>query len=555
MRCLPLPALTLGIVLSSACGPSAAPGQQPSWRTTTEVAASRSEAPAPRILELAPEGPAARDYNPATLPEAPRFPLADAVRAAVDERSAELGKPSPQPDARLYAVARELAEVTPEDAPLAYRLVEFALQRHGIIEPSPHLVVIWGPIDDPASILAQLERRLGGLLSERDFVRLGIGTARRGAAGDVTVLAFQTSYLDTQPIPRVVAAGGVARIEGRLEPGFTDPHLFVTREDGAVDRPTLARLEDGGFRAAVACGGHRGRQQVEITASDRSGSSVLANFPIWCGAEPPRSVSVDLAGDDSVPIASAEEAEERMLALVNRDRVAHGLPPLERDPRLTRVARAHSQDMIETGVVAHVSERTGDASDRVRAGGIKTSVVLENVARAYGVGEAQEGLMNSPGHRANLLAEEATHVGIGIVLGEEVAGRRELFVTQVFSRVPGPIDPAGATRTVASVVQSLRSLEEDAVLGTIAQGFAREVASGVSTADAGARAAKRLDQAARHLSRVTTLMTTVADLSAFDPAGSLRDAGLTHFGVGVAQGDHDVMGEGAIYVVVLLGQR
>ena len=84
---------------------------------------------------------------------------------------------------------------------------------------------------------------------------------------------------------------------------------------------------------------------------------------------------------------------------------------------LVQVARAHSRDMRDTGVVAHVSPTTGSAGDRVRAGNIKSSLVLENVARAYGVGEAEEGLMNSPGHRANILSRDATHMGLGVVLG------------------------------------------------------------------------------------------------------------------------------------------
>ena len=58
---------------------------------------------------------------------------------------------------------------------------------------------------------------------------------------------------------------------------------------------------------------------------------------------------------------------------------------------------------------------------------------LENVARAYSVGEAQRGLMQSPGHRRNCLATEVTHVGVGVSLGREIGGRRELYVTQLFA--------------------------------------------------------------------------------------------------------------------------
>src|SRR5690606_6531713 len=123
----------------------------------------------------------------------------------------------------------------------------------------------------------------------------------------------------------------------------------------------------------------------EITAVDAAGSTVLANFPVWCNEEPPASITVEPDEDDTQPVKDAAEAEARMLALVNRDRAAHSLPPLAPAEDVAAVARAHSREMRDTGVVAHVSPMTGTAADRVRAAGIRTPVVLENIARAYGV--------------------------------------------------------------------------------------------------------------------------------------------------------------------------
>ena len=54
-------------------------------------------------------------------------------------------------------------------------------------------------------------------------------------------------------------------------------------------------------------------------------------------------------------------------------------------------------------------------SVRVRAVGIRTPVVLENIARAYGVAEAQSGLMNSPGHRAIITDCGLTEAGFSAV--------------------------------------------------------------------------------------------------------------------------------------------
>jgi hypothetical protein len=210
--------------------------------------------------------------------------------------------------------------------------------------------------------------------------------------------------------------------------------------------------------------------------------------------------------------------------------------------------------MRETGVVAHLSPRTGSAADRVKAGGVRSSVVLENVARAYGIGEAEEGLMNSPGHRANILSKDATHMAIGVVLGEDVAGRRELFVTQLFIRRTARIDRRAVGDQVRERVQA-RGLEEDPRLSVVAQELADGIAAGSSPNDASVVANRRLSGMNLPYARVTTLVTTVADLAAFKPKDSIRDASIRVFGAGIAQGDHEVMGEGAIHIVLLLGHK
>ena len=68
---------------------------------------------------------------------------------------------------------------------------------------------------------------------------------------------------------------------------------------------------------------------------------MLANFPVWCASAPPASVTVDPRHDD-VAVTSPVDAEHRLLADVNRDRLAAGLPALLWDDRLAEVARGHS---------------------------------------------------------------------------------------------------------------------------------------------------------------------------------------------------------------------
>jgi uncharacterized protein YkwD len=122
------------------------------------------------------------------------------------------------------------------------------------------------------------------------------------------------------------------------------------------------------------------------------------------------------------------DLEAEMLKLVNKERVAAGLKPLAPDPELTEVARQHSTDMFARGYFAHITPEGRDPFDRIRAANIRFVAAGENLALAPTLQIAHTGLMNSPGHRANILAKDFGRVGIGIMDG----GIRGLMVTQNF---------------------------------------------------------------------------------------------------------------------------
>lgn len=108
-----------------------------------------------------------------------------------------------------------------------------------------------------------------------------------------------------------------------------------------------------------------------------------------------------------------ESAEQQMFRLLNEDRVENGLEPLRDDPEMRRVARAHSQDMLQRGYFAHVNPDGKDPFDRMRERGVSFIRAGENLAMAPNARIAQEGLMNSPGHRRNILDPQFRRVGIG----------------------------------------------------------------------------------------------------------------------------------------------
>ena len=117
-----------------------------------------------------------------------------------------------------------------------------------------------------------------------------------------------------------------------------------------------------------------------------------------------------------------------MLELVNSERIAARLHPLAPDPELTEVARRHSADMFARGYFAHVTPEGRDPFERMREAKVGFLAAGENLALAPTVQVAHTGLMNSPGHRANILRPQFGRVGIGIMDG----GIHGLMVTQDF---------------------------------------------------------------------------------------------------------------------------
>jgi uncharacterized protein YkwD len=119
--------------------------------------------------------------------------------------------------------------------------------------------------------------------------------------------------------------------------------------------------------------------------------------------------------------------EARMVRLVNIEREARGLRPLESLPALGDVARTHSRVMVDRGNFSH--EADGSQLDvRIKKAVANSCRFGENITKHYTVEYALSDLMGSPGHRGNLLDPDFTAIGVGIVRGDEGL----LYITQDF---------------------------------------------------------------------------------------------------------------------------
>lgn len=119
----------------------------------------------------------------------------------------------------------------------------------------------------------------------------------------------------------------------------------------------------------------------------------------------------------SQPVSGLTAEENRMLSLVNQARTSQGLAPLAVDLRLVDLARKKSRDMIANNYFGHNSPTYGSPFDMMRSAGVTYRYAGENLAGTASVERAHELLMNSEGHRRNILNPNFDHVGIGIADG------------------------------------------------------------------------------------------------------------------------------------------
>lgn len=108
-------------------------------------------------------------------------------------------------------------------------------------------------------------------------------------------------------------------------------------------------------------------------------------------------------------------SEDKMLILLNQERRKSGLPVLSNNLQLKVIARNYGQYMWENHYFGHYDLSGRDIAYRLALVGINYTFAGENLALAPTVDLAHTGLMNSPGHRANILDANYRQVGIGVI--------------------------------------------------------------------------------------------------------------------------------------------
>ena len=271
---------------------------------------------------------------------------------------------------------------------------------------------------------------------------LGAALARVGLAAPVArTIGFVIVLLLMEAAFGVLGALAITPFAKRLhrQPvfGVADrvlgvvPSVLRTLVIAAIALAAALVLPVGNDVRAAIDGSRVGQVLVEQVAAAQPALGALGGqddsaplFVTKLGAD--QTQALDLP--DGLTLVPDPEAEEAMLKLVNDERTSRGLPALELDPRLVPIARQHSQEMFGLKYFGHQSPVSGSPFDRLAAAKITYSRAGENLAYAHSVAVAHRGLMDSQGHRENILRPEFTRIGIGVVS----AGSYGRMFTQLF---------------------------------------------------------------------------------------------------------------------------
>jgi len=356
----------------------------------------------------------------------------------------------------LSRMSRELARSSPGQNSIPPPALILGLMAwSGLVDQSPHLK-LFEMSPDPAgchtkaakacaSAIDSLATQVGAALPTEGPIEFGVGVSKVSSDTTRMVVALLTVAVELDPIPSTLRMGEEATLRGRLLGGRTDPRIEIIDSLGGWTSVPPRSKSRADFESTIHCGPVRGPLQIEVLAEGTHGPEVAANFPLYCEDEPPRRLTV--LSEQIDPSVTADQIADANFQYVNDERRRRGLTELQWSDRAAAIAQGHSLDMKRHRFFGHRSPRTGGPSDRFERAHFPVASLRENVAQGYGPKVIHDGLMDSPGHRLNILATDVTHVGIGVAIGDpagESDTARSIFCTQNYFRIPGADAPTEA---------------------------------------------------------------------------------------------------------------
>jgi uncharacterized protein YkwD len=393
---------------------------------------------------------------------------------------------------------------------------------------------------------SRADRAVGDLFGrECRFNRAGVAAAVLAGEEAVVALVTAAHSTDLLPIPGKVQPGTVVEVDATLGPGLSSPRLFVQAPDASTEEPPVS-VEGRRLRARVALAA-RGEYTLEVLATGAGGPEVVANKRVFVGIAPP--AAPPAAGTRDAGLGAVENA-------IGRLRATQGLPALQRDPALDRVAEGHSREMARTRTFAHVLPSDGSMTDRLRKAGYAYRSAGENIGLSVDPLTAHEAIAASPAHLKNLLDPHHRRLGLGIAKGTSPDGADGVYLTEVLAApIETSRDPEGE---VARLLQEkrrsagLKPLARDSRLDAIAAREVRELASRGDLSRDLQRAV--VDEALKSRMRLRSAVAEAYVGSGPGATGSSPNAvspAWTRVGVGAVYATSEAYGAGRLWVLLV----
>ena len=497
------------------------------------------------------EGPGAAQYTTDPTTVEPGVDDAGRLAQVALEASATEGHPLAL-DGRLSQIAALVAaEAVQQGAAPGAEVVQFFARHLGVTEPITSVShVAYADIDSAAEGLAA---QIPAMIGRGEFTHFGVATLPSGSER-VAVFVLTRRSVELTPVERARAVGPLL-LSGTLLGDLRNPEVVVTHPDGHTQRSPAGAGPRFQVRLLLAATGTYG---VELLGRGQQGVTVVANFQVHVGEAAPTRLAITTS--DAGGVASADGVREALVARIAEERARAGVPALELHAGLSAVADAHCRDMVRSDFVGHDSPTTGTPAMRLTAAGFGSGLMLENVARGYSAEELHRGLMDSPGHRSNILEARVTHLGLAVVAVQE-GDRTAFLVTEVFTQMTARVDTAAAPAALVTAINEGRRarrtapVTSDELLAQAAQEaaeayFADPSLTEQDITDRASAALRRYAIAYRRVGALMTVVTRIEDAGRLEPT---FDPDVTTLGIGVAQGDRPGQAPNAIAVVIVLG--
>lgn len=127
------------------------------------------------------------------------------------------------------------------------------------------------------------------------------------------------------------------------------------------------------------------------------------------------STSTGNSGTSGTQTSSLNSDEKEVFDLINKQRTNNGLPALQNDSEVQRIARIKAQDMVDNNYFSHNSPTYGSPFDMLKSFKVSYKSAGENIAANSSNSSAVTAWMNSSGHKANILNSSFNYTGIGVV--------------------------------------------------------------------------------------------------------------------------------------------